>query len=693
MLSSATFNRQLAQHRSRSRAALSLLSALTACSIAGGGGAGEVGAYIPPAAARGPTQSADAAATAAMPGLITPPRSAAAARPASIDQTGANNPAGITAAEVAQLVAGGPLADMRWLYPYDGTVFPGGTISPLVMWTGNSAPDVVYLHMKSRTFEYKGVLRPSTAGSLFVPGANWASSAIAAESTGLAQEANKQLAIPQSAWDAAGQQAQSRDDALSLELTERVDGQIHGPVRAQVTIARGALQGSIYYNTCWSGTVASSSTAVSGVGSMVMRIPSGENARPVSQTTQCIGCHSISADGSRVVAQRATGANDLSDAITTGAPVYAWSTQFTDDGTPDPNTSTHFGTIGSYGALYPDGSKYLAPYGNAGIPIYPASLVPLTAAVLYDATTGAVISDTGIPTGASMPMFSPDGTHLAFNDLVNGSGYALQLMDYDTRSDQAGASKTLVQDDIHGAQKPGWPFFLPDGHAVIFVQTTCSDFASGVSYALPLVQTTANDPNNKNATATPGCPSDVYIVDVATGTMTILAKAMGFDKPSDAATDTTYLPFAGQDLHRNYFPTVSPVASGGYFWVFFDSFRHFGSLATIRSVWAAAIDIHPDGSYTTDPSHPPFYVPGQEFISTSHHRAFATLDKCRPERAKCLTGIDCCDGRCSNDGICSAPPPGDQSCSKRDERCTTTADCCGLSDYCINDFCAFVDLL
>jgi hypothetical protein len=121
--------------------------------------------------------------------------------------------------------------------------------------------------------------------------------------------------------------------------------------------------------------------------------------------------------------------------------------------------------------------------------------------------------------------------------------------------------------------------------------------------------------------------------------------------------------------------------------------RHFGSMAAMRSVWGAAIDIHPDGSYTTDPSHPPFYLPGQEFISTSHHRAFAALDPCKPDGETCATGVDCCGGRCGA-GTCSPPPPPQEKvCAKRDERCASAADCCDANTHCVNNFCAFVELL
>jgi hypothetical protein len=99
------------------------------------------------------------------------------------------------------------------------------------------------------------------------------------------------------------------------------------------------------------------------------------------------------------------------------------------------------------------------------------------------------------------------------------------------------------------------------------------------------------------ASARASAASDLYIADIATGKVTLLAKAMGFNMPADASSDATYLPFGSEDLHRNYYPTLSPTAAGGYFWVFFDSLRHFGSLGPVRVLWGAALDIRADGNY------------------------------------------------------------------------------------------------
>ena len=158
----------------------------------------------------------------------------------------------------------------------------------------------------------------------------------------------------------------------------------------------------------------------------------------------------------------------------------------------------------------------------------------------------------------------------------------------------------------------------------------------------------------------PGFPSsDPYIVDVSNGKVTLLARAAGFERPSDADIGRSYLPYGLDDAHHNYNTTVSPVASGGYFWVFFDSLRNYGNRGLTRAIWEAAVDIHPDGGYTTDPSHPAFYVAGQEF-GPDNHRAFAARDLCKNLEEPCASGVDCCTGFCSATraeagGVCVPP--------------------------------------
>jgi hypothetical protein len=181
----------------------------------------------------------------------------------------------------------------------------------------------------------------------------------------------------------------------------------------------------------------------------------------------------------------------------------------------------------------------------------------------------------------------------------------------------------------------------------------------------------------------------------------VLARAMGGSTPQELGAGTTYLPFGAEELHHHYYPTVAPVAAGGYFWVFFDSIRHYGNQGMQRQIWGAAIDVAADGRYEADLSHPAFYLTGQE-DNTGNHRAFAALDPCMMDGETCTSGTDCCGGFCyvpdgddefgEAQGTCTHDVP---MCSKINERCTSTADCCPPEEgepaiSCIAGYCAVV---
>jgi hypothetical protein len=161
---------------------------------------------------------------------------------------------------------------------------------------------------------------------------------------------------------------------------------------------------------------------------------------------------------------------------------------------------------------------------------------------------------------------------------------------------------------------------------------------------------------------------------------------------------------------------VLPVPVGGYYWVLFTSRRAYGhtlapggtvadsgnewgsmvdgtEIPSLRKkLWVAAIDIDYTGK--VDPSHPAFYLPGQE-LNAGNMRAYAALEPCRAEGDACGSGADCCGGFCRLEEVefgeplkvCVPPPVG---CSNVDESCETDADCCGAAagDRCINNRCA-----
>jgi hypothetical protein len=328
------------------------------------------------------------------------------------------------------------------------------------------------------------------------------------------------------------------------------------------------------------------------------------------------------------------------------------------------------GASTAFVGLSPDGSVYLntavqnniGPRVNGGLPI-----LNNIAAELHETDTGTVVANSGIPQTAMMPTFSPDGQFVVFTDFAINDGRGLATMRYDGATRRGSDYKKLLETP---QLYPGWPFFLPDNGGVVFAGTVSSDFSGAGAGILPIA----------------GPASDLSIVDVQSGNAVLLAQAMGFAKPDDFASNNTYLPLGPSELHQSYYPTVSPVAAGGYFWVFFDSIRSYGSLGLSRQLWGTALTISKDGKYTADPSHPAFYLTGQE-PRTANHRAFTALDPCKADGAACESGVDCCSGFCTN-GVCGIPDV--PRCSETGEACKVSSDCCNVRQSCIRGFCSTV---
>ena len=644
------------------------------------------GTHSPSSTTKAPTSGGKPASGPAAQAPEVTPATAITSEPITIDDCGDNNAAGLSPADLQKLKAGGGSPDaLKWLYPYDGTVLPRGMLAPDLMWNGPAA-DAVYVHIKSKIFEYSGCLKPTEEG---------------------------RIALAQDLWEKAGQRSGGHQDLYTVELSVLSQGKVTGPVTSHLQIAQAAIKGSIYYNTYSSRLMAGGGAAAAdpggiggigglpgggfpgggfpgggGSGGVVVRIPPGGRAEVFGQV-DCNGCHSVSADGSRLLAQSVAGGAYSYDLSVIGpAPMPAMA-----------------GSNGAWTALYPDGSAFLTMstvIDVARAQVFGGVIGGLNGstasadAALYDAKTGKPIASTGIPKGALMPFFSPDGAFLVFNDYAIDEAHGIALMKYDTATHTATDYGVLYK-EAAGAMRPAWPFVLPDNHGVVFVRTEDGDFTGGgVGVSGGLMP--------GGGAAAPF--SELSIIDVDSKTVTVLAKAMGYNAPEDAAKNTTYLPFGADDLHHSYYPTVSPVASGGYFWVFFDSIRNYGRLGLQRQLWGAAIDIAADGTYTADPSHPAFYVSGQE-AGTGNHRAFAALDACHKDGDSCSSGIDCCGGFCYAPagplggefvepvGTCS---PKMAECSQRDERCLNDADCCApkgneAPNSCIAGFCAYIQVL
>ena len=588
-------------------------------------------------------------------GIVTPPRMDASTPPPDASSIDVNTdaerippfsrndcPGPLTATEATAL-NGMPTADpaLRWLYPYDGTVWPRGLLSPVLQWAAPAnTSDALRVRIRGKHFDWTGCLR----------------------TTGPAQ-----LELPQPIWEQLNVSNDGSADPITVEVVVLAGGRAVGPITEKWNFANAKMKGSIFYGSYNSALAASQNIQ----GGVVLRLLPGARAPEVflsraALSGECVGCHTVSANGSRLVADVHGG----------GGLTYIGSSIFalTPTSTPNPPAIQTMVPQSAFSGFHPDGSVYVthaAP--GAGGPFVIGN-IPGTWGVaksqLIKTDTGQIVADSGIVEKAMMPNFSGDGRKIVFTDAAASGGKAIATMDFDPATNKF---TNLRQVYSHTTQFASWPFFLPDGSGIIFALGTADNFVSSLGSPLQPQE------------------SDVYFIDlVHGGTVTPLASLNGY---RDVAQMQTYLPAGSRDLKKNFFPTGVPVAAGGHFWMFFTSRRTYGNLKTgdvnaaeAKQLWAAALKIGADG----DISYPAFYLRGQE-LQSGNVRAFAALEPCKADGQSCETGIDCCNRFCT-DKVCG-PPKG---CAKIDEGCKSTADCCpapvGERVECIAGFCAIIRL-
>jgi hypothetical protein len=620
--------------------------------------------------------------------------------------------------------------------PYEGTLFPGGLIPPIIMWDG--AADSAYLR-----FGYEGTdsVRYEYAAKTPAPAS---------------------IQIPREAWNEITRRTNYQNLVVTLNT---VAGGAVSSCQLRWKVAPGNMVGAIYYNTYQApppgvlGQGAVMRQSLGAVAEIYKQFQGPINAIPM--TGPCYSCHSVSFNGSTLVASY----HDYS-----GQQFRVEKFDITQD--VQPATSGMLDNA-NFGALTPDGSKILAmgnPQCTAGSDTFPRkpNNFPLVegpaVARLLDTKTGEDLHATGLNPEFYMwmPQFSPDGKKIVFShgkpDGAGGSDRReLATMDFDNATNTFSNLKVIVTagnlpgipapslayapgpafggvlacgaemcgpdgmpgtcmsggDPAAGGAIPGlggaipgipgdvgalptgsctgpcypaWPFFTPDSKAVVYALTSEPDFSS----AFPGRDQASN--------------SELWYVDLE------LNQTVRMDNANRGLADI--------DASSNYFPTVMPVAVGGYFWVFWTSMRGYGNRWTGREpgnitiaaaeaikkrIWAAAIKprmplVENDDPTLVDPSTPGFYLEGQS--ESGNVRAFAALNPCLADGASCNSGLDCCCGYCLQEagagtGTCSCEVP---MCSKVNEKCTKDSDCCPPESpddpvlQCLGGFCGFLQL-
>jgi hypothetical protein len=538
----------------------------------------------------------------------------------------------------------GPDAAFRFLYPYDGTVFPLGLPAPVLQLGGEDA-EGTYVKLSAGDLSYEAF---SSASGL------------------------TRVTLPEEVWRGATLSVPA-GGAIELSVSKVTDGEVTGPVGERLRIAPGSLKGFVYYNTYRS--------KLAGDSGAIMRVKPGETAQVLQ--SGCTVCHSVSAHGNVMVAG------------------VQWDTQnakvsrafdLPENGGIQLRDEQSEGRVYSFGGLSPDGSLML----TSGVPASGAKMRGMSGELfsrLVDTASGATVNAPSFQVKVAMtPNFAPDGSHVAFNNHDRSSaGHVLSVASFDASGSppEFGEVDDVVTDP---KRVLAWPSFVPDASAVLFHAGDSFDTAKaggGPLYA------------------------DIHLVELATKKVNELRALNGYDADGDL-----YLPGgAAQEARLNYEPSVLPVAVGGYYWVLFTSRRTYGntiapggsvergddiwgvpvppateSPSPRKKIWVAAIDIEHQG--VGDPSHPAFYLPGQE-LESGNMRAFAALEPCRKRGKSCESAAECCDGFCRETGrddagapLLTCTPPPENACSNVDEACKKPSDCCSSRSLCINGRCA-----
>jgi hypothetical protein len=538
---------------------------------------------------------------------------------------------------------------VKMLYPYDGTVFPRGLGAPLFMWDQNVNADRIYIEAKSSKWSY--VDCPQTPDKI-------------------------RYQLGDDIWKGAASYSDGPADPLVVKISILSGGQVLGPVTLNLKFALASLKGAIYYNTY-------GSMLANNNGAVLKLLPG--DAQPTLFLTDtalgssgpCRSCHSLSANGTTMTVNH----HDYIPVIG-----YYKSESYDVTGATPTLVFDNLPEAG-FAAIFPDGSRLMTngppnPSISLLFPSAPgdvAALVQSTSKML-DTKTGNAINANGWQVQhAQMPMFSPDGKHIVYNDYDQGpqsmvtvanqsftvGGHTLWVQDFDATTNTFSNPQQIYSDPV---LFPSWPFFTPDSARIVFATDTSPSFTSQI-------------PDPTLAAPTPASlgQGHLMIIDLASGALTPLDAANGY------ANGKSYLP-AGEDRDNNFefFPTVSPISGGGFAWVLFTSRRTYGNLWTLKTedptskkIWVTAVNMGlPAGM---DPSNPAFLLPGQE-LGSGNIRAFAALEPCKEDGQACKSGADCCKGFCSKidpvTGIGMCGKTIDHTCSRVDEKCTTDADCC-----------------
>lgn len=429
-------------------------------------------------------------------------------------------------------------------------------------------------------------------------------------------------------WESIGASGTgSISDPLTVQISRLQGGQSFQPMTQTWHIAQGKVRGAVYY---WElpGVCPNGSSD----GKILKIKPDSATPEEFFTPGECWGCHTVSRDGKTMMAT-----------LDTPYPFPQVTVDLTQTPAQYGPITVGTGLRGTFGAFNHTGDKLIVSNDDSSTDNANKILR------IVDAANGSVINGNAMGAGCIEPAWSPDGAKLSavcgasgFGWGFDASGGYLAVADVAADGFSVSGVKQIVP-QAAGPGRPAYPSFTSDSQFLAFGRPTSGSRSTG--------------------------NGDLWLV-----------------KPD--GTDLKKLGIASSD-NKSFNPVFAPQRAGGYYWLVFISRRDYGNtlVGTNRQqLWMTAIDDPPSAA---DPSHPPFYMRGQEGCGLSEN-AYMAKEPCKAKGEGCVTGADCCDGQCVKDPsgsyVCGEPPPPG-TCSETGNACTTAADCCNPSDECIDGFC------
>ena len=371
--------------------------------------------------------------------------------------------------------------------------------------------------------------------------------------------------MSQAAWDALANAAAGQTVEVHISKLNAANEKV-GPIYRTWTIANGKLHGTIYYNTY--------DSSLAGQTGAMMRIK-GNSVMPevlAQMNGQCTVCTASPRTGRPPRRHRAVPRVEFD--LTGGQvnPPVIW--------TSPTESKTAFA------ALYPKNGEVFVV--NGAPPFCEIQRVDGVWTSELRTKSGTLIDNSGIEgLYAQTPVFSHDGNHVAFYDRAPNGSWGncpgtLAMMDYDAVTQKFSNYQVLATPPP--GRHYGWPAFTPDSEWVIY--------QNGVG---------------DNLQTTGGNTGKLIAVHTVTKEKVLLSSLNG----------DGYMPRGIRDEGKNYEPSTTPIASGGYFWVIFTSRRTYGNSLN----WPGRIDQAPLGR-CADPNRLRASTPATPVL---HHGSGADL--------------------------------------------------------------------